>query len=230
MKSFAIAAAMAACAGTASAAVTINEIRIDDPGTDDNEYFELAGTPGESLDGLFYITIGDGAGGSGVVENVTDLSGLSIPADGYFLAAAASHNINPGQVDLTFGLTFENSDNVTHLLVSGFTGASGDDLDTDDDGVLDTVPWASILDSIALLEEIGGGDLVYSPNTVGPDGTFVPGHIFRSPDGTGSWNIGAFDDQSPEASDTPGLANIPAPGSVALLGLAGFAAARRRRA
>ena len=39
--------------------VIINEIRIDQPGSDVDEYFELAGAPGTSLDGLTYIVIGD---------------------------------------------------------------------------------------------------------------------------------------------------------------------------
>ena len=41
-------------------AATINEIRVDQAGTDNDEYFELLGMPGESLDGLTYITTGDG--------------------------------------------------------------------------------------------------------------------------------------------------------------------------
>ena len=40
----------------------INEIRIDQPGTDNDEYFELLGEPNASLDGLTYIVIGDGVG------------------------------------------------------------------------------------------------------------------------------------------------------------------------
>ena len=38
--------------------VTISEIRIDQDQNDDDEYFELEGSG--SLDGLFYIVIGDG--------------------------------------------------------------------------------------------------------------------------------------------------------------------------
>ena len=43
-----------------------------------------------------------------------------------------------------------NSDNVTHLLVTDFVGNNGDDLDTDDDGVLDITPWNTIVDCVAL--------------------------------------------------------------------------------
>ena len=183
-------------------AVQINEIRIDQPSADDDEYFELFGTSGESLDGLTYLVIGDGTGGSGVVEGVIDLSGYSLDADGYFVAAEATFTL--GLADLVTTLNFENSDNVTHLLVSGFTGANGDDLDLDDDGVLDVTPWTTVVDSVAIVEDLADGERVYSDTQVGPDGTFVPGHVYRAPDG-GAFEIGSFDLAG--GTDTPGAAN-----------------------
>lgn len=185
----------------------INEIRVDQPSTDDDEYFELFGTPGQSLAGLTYITIGDGAGGSGVVEAVVDLTGVSLDGNGRLVVAESTFTL--GIADLTADLAFENSDNVTHLLVSGFSGAGGDDLDTDDDGTLDVMPWTSVLDCIALLEESAvppvNTEFTYCADTVGPDGAFVPGHVYRSPDGTGAFAIGAFDPVG--GNDTPGTAN-----------------------
>jgi uncharacterized protein len=228
---FAFALLLAATSSLAARAAVINEIRIDDNSTDTDEYFELYGPANEDLSALTYIVIGDGAGGSGVVETVISLSGMSIQSDGFFLAANSTLGTDvPNGVGKTIDLTlnsntFENSDNVTHLLVSGFTGASGDDLDTDDDGTLDSMPWGSIVDSVSLLEEVGAGDLVYSSTTVGPDGTFVPGHVYRLPDGSGDWNIGPFVSQF----DTPGYANIPEPNSVALLiSCLGILSVRRR--
>ncbi|MEO1005186.1 MAG: endonuclease/exonuclease/phosphatase family protein [Cyanobacteria bacterium J06638_38] len=183
----------------------INEIRIDQPSTDNDEYFELLGDANSSLDGLTYLVIGDGAAasGSGVIENVTDLSGQSFDANGFFVAAESTFTL--GTANLTTSLDFENSDNVTHLLVENFTGASGDDLDTDDDGVLDTTPFDSIVDSVALIETVGSGEQVYSETQVGPDGSFVPGQVFRLPDGTGDFEIGAFDPIG--GDDTPGTSN-----------------------
>ena len=112
--------------------ITINEIRVDQSGSDLDEYFELIGPAGQSLDGLTYIVIGDGSGGSGVIESISDLTGLAIPADGNFLGGESSMTI--AVPDATLSLGFENSDNVTHMLVSGFTGSSQEDLDTNDDG------------------------------------------------------------------------------------------------
>ena len=45
-------------------------------------------------------------------------------------------------------ISFENSENVTYLLVNGFTGVLGDDLDTNDDGTLDATPWRVLLMSL----------------------------------------------------------------------------------
>lgn len=187
--------------GVISPTISLNEIRIDQSGTDVDEFFELFGTAGASLDGLSYVVIGDGAGGSGVVEAVVDLSGFSIGDDGFFVGAESTFTL--GTADFVGNLNFENSDNVTHMLVRDFTGAEGDDLDTDDDGVLDIEPFSEVVDSVALIETVGSGDQVYSETTVGPDGTFVPGHAYRSPDGDGDWEIGDFGG----SDDTPGAAN-----------------------
>jgi hypothetical protein len=186
-------------AASASADVTINEIRIDQPSSDNDEYFELAGVPGESLDGLTYVVIGDGSAGSGVVETAVDLTGYTLDGNGFFVAAESTFTL--GLADLTTTLNFENSDNVTHLLVEGWTGAEGDDLDTDDDCVLDVTPWIAVVDCIALIETVGSGDCTYCANTVGPDGTFVPSHPYVCPEG---WTIGAFD---LGIDDTPGADN-----------------------
>ena len=182
------------------AQVLISEIRIDQPGADNDEYFELAGNSGDTLDGLTYLVIGDGTGGSGVIEAVVEMTGQSIPASGFFVAAEGSFTL--GTADFTTSLNFENSDNVTHLLVDGFIGSSGDDLDTDDDGTLDATPWSNIVDCIGLVATVGSGDLIYCADTVGPDGPFVPGHAINCP---GGFQIGAFDPSG--GNDTPGAAN-----------------------
>ena len=209
--------------------LVINEIRVDQVGGDDDEYFELfADGMNFDLSNYTYVVIGDSnADGSGVLENATALSGM-LNAGEFFLLAESTFTL--GTADQTSTLSFENSDNVTHLLVEGFDGTSlGTDLDTNDDGILDVTPWAGVLDSIALLEEVGGGDLVYSSNVVGPNGTFAPAHVFRDLDGTsGTFQIGNFGDFD---LDTPGFSNvpIPEPSSIAIFAAAGLIAVRRRR-
>ena len=213
-----------------NAQVLISEIRIDQTGPDNDEYFELSGAPGFSLDGLSYVVIGDGAGGSGVIEVAVDLTGLSLAPDGYWFAAESSFTLGPTP-DLVTSLNFENGDNFTHLLVSGFSGANNDDLDTDDNGVLDVIPWSGILDGVSLIMEPNppttseysyAAGLGYS--VVGPDGAAVPGHVYR--DDQGDWQIGPMDVAA--GLDTPGTA-VPEPSTWALLGAGALAGLFWRR-
>ncbi len=210
----------------AGPAVVINEFRTDQGGGDDDEFFELFGPAGTSLDGLTYITIGDDSGDgsgdlgkrSGVVEAVVPLTGSVIPADGHFLAAETSPMVNLGAIaDLIADMNFENGDNVSHLLVAGFTGAEGDILDTDRNGTLDVTPWAGILDAISVIEtpnpptdnanewDYGFDGAGGQTGGIGPDGSFVPAQIFRCETGVGPFQIGTFD---LDADDTPGEPNL----------------------
>ncbi|HHH35369.1 MAG TPA: hypothetical protein ENK48_00900 [Gammaproteobacteria bacterium] len=185
-------------------AVLINEIRIDQPGADRDEYFELMGGPGESLDGLTYLVIGDGRGGSGVIEAVVGLDGLHLSPGGLALVAESGFSLGPVP-DRVAPLNFENGDNVTHLLVRGFTGSLEADLDTDDDGILDSRPWAVVLDSIALVDDPLGGDRFYGP-TAGPEAGRVPSHVFRDWRAPGGWRLA-----SALGTDTPGAPNPGVP-------------------
>ncbi|MDF1838781.1 MAG: hypothetical protein P1V35_13000, partial [Planctomycetota bacterium] len=195
-----------ALAASASAQVSINEIRIDQPSTDNDEFFELTGPAGTSLDGMTYVIVGDstpGGSGTGVgggIDGFVDLTGSVIGASGYFVVGEASMTI--GTPDLIASINFENSDNVTHMLVTDFTGTTADDLDADDDGVLDFTPWTSIVDSVALVENLASGEHVYSTTQVGPDGTFVPGHVSLI---GGTWVINDF---GTGYEDTPGSTNV----------------------
>lgn len=232
----AVAGAMALVGG-ARASILINEIRIDQPGNDNDEFVEFFSTlgGGESFAGLHYLVLGDGAGGSGTIEAVVDLGGQAFgAARPYFVIAEGTFTL--GAADFTTNLNFENSDNVTHMLVSGFSGADGQDLDTDDDGILDVTPWTSIVDGVGLVRELNPPTVTefdYSASLglpgVGPDGTFVPGTVMRAPDG-GDWVIGNFDHTSTTGNfNTPGVANIPEPSAVVLLAGSVFALALRRR-
>ncbi len=195
--------------------VTINELRTDAESAinpdDQAEYFELTGPANASLAGLTYIVLGDDfnmINGSGVVEEAIDLGALSLNGSGFFLGTEPSYILS-GTPDLMQILNFENGDNVTHMLVSGFTGALDDDLDTDDDGVLDTTPWTSVVDCITLFNTSVDGNETYCGASIGPDiasfGEVVPAHSFRCDDGTGGWQIASF--ITAVGSDTPGTAN-----------------------
>ncbi len=208
-------ACLAAFASLASGQILINEIRTDNTGTDTDEYFELVGPANTPLTGYTYVVLGDGSsssnsgGCSGVIESFADLSSFSIQADGYFAARNSAATPVLTGYDASIALAFENTDNVTHLLVTGFTGSLTQDLDTNDDGVLDVTPWTSIVDSIGLSKgtayncPVSGAneEYLYTPNVVGPDGSFVPGMVRRCSTGL---VIGPFGSLT---IDTPGAVN-----------------------
>ncbi len=188
-----------ACPPIGDAAV--NEVRLNQPGADDDECFELTGEPGTTLDGLTYIVIGDGTGtGGGVVEEAVSLDGQVINAAGFFLCGEPTMTL--ATPDLAYELNFESSDQTTHMLVAGFTGMLDDDLDTDDDGTLDVEPWASIADCVAFVgPDPAAGDAVYCSTLVGPDGDYTPGHAYVC---DAAWYVGTFE---LSVLDTPGAPN-----------------------
>lgn len=215
-------AALLLAPAVAAQAIRINEIRIDQPSTDNDEYFEISGPAGTSLAGYTYLVIGDASSsaalGDGPIEYVFTFPATAvIPADGILLVGGGDDGdgIALGvTADISEDPNFENNDNVTHVLVTGFTGANGDDLDTNDDGTLDVTPWATVVDAIALVANrdvpasgerfygaaLGGTDL--GPSASG----FVPAHVYR--DGaSGTWRIDENGFDPATGNDTPGTAN-----------------------
>jgi len=184
--------------------VALSEIRLDQPGADDDEYFEITGAPGTTLDGVSLVVLGDTSGDDcGYVEEVVSLDGQVIGDSGVFLVAEDDDTLGV-VADLVIGLDFENTDNRTFLLVCGFGASEGDDLDADDDGELDSMPWFLLHDEVALVGTDPEGDCVYSDVLVGPDGDFLPAHVYACPN-KGLWQIGAFDPVG--GDDTPGAVN-----------------------
>ena len=183
--------------------VFLSEIRADQPSGATEEYLEIGGAPGASLAGVTLIVIGDNSSGGGVIEEVTPLSGHSLTAAGAFVVAEGTFTL--GTANLTTSLNFEDDDNPTYMLVRNFTGSDGQDLDTNNDGVLDATPWSAVVDCVSLVEYLGLMP-IYCSARIGMDVSFTPGHVTRT--GTG-WFSDTFT-PSP-TSDTPGtLEFIPA--------------------
>ena len=204
---------------TISQAAVINEIRIDQAGADTDEFFELYGSIGESLDNLSYLVIGDQSRNQGYIESVIDLSGYQIGVDGFFLVAESSFSLHP-DVDLFTALNFENNDNVTHMLVRDFTGNLRDDIDVNDDGLIDNILWSSVVDSLSLLATTGGGDLTYAATNIGPQNNSTPNHVYRRIDQTGAWIAGdaiAGATDNPRVAQPEKIVSVPEPSSLLLL-------------
>ncbi|QDL90492.1 ExeM/NucH family extracellular endonuclease [Paroceanicella profunda] len=181
----------------------INEIQVSTSGSD-WEFVELHGAAGASLDGWSLIGLdGDGAD-AGTIDLAIDLTGQSIGADGLFLAASPTAQ-STYSVTADLGIADNSFENGTssYFLVHGFTGAVGDDLDAQDDGALDSTPWDTLADSVALTDG-GAGDATYAAAVIGPDGSFLPSGGFRDGDG-GAWSETLLDFSTPDG--TPGAPN-----------------------
>ena len=184
--------------------VCISEIRIDQPGADTDEYFEVSEVQGQEVDlsVYTYLVVGDGAAAAGscVIEAVIALDGLVIAPNASLVVAESTFGL--GTPSVVKNLNFENSDNVTHMLVRGFSGSLGQDLDSDDDGQFDELPWELLIDRIALVEAVAlrlNTELSYGPPSIGPDNGQVPSHVLQCDSG---WQLG--DPDTTSGSDTPG--------------------------
>lgn len=228
----------------AAADIVINEIRRDQAGADDDEYIEfyIDGSLSAAIGDYTLLVLGDGGAGSGVIEEVSDFGALGVTstADGSFIVfheSTLTLTVDPAAEAIVTTLNFENSDNVTFLIVTDFTGSDGDDLDVDDDGVLDVTPWSAVIDAVALVGPAGdpADEFEYATGlggvTIGPEGPFDPGHVYSTVDGASTFDFGLFG-VSASSDDTPGATNasaVPEPGALSLAGLAGVVALLRRR-
>ncbi|MDG2054974.1 MAG: lamin tail domain-containing protein [Phycisphaerales bacterium] len=219
------------CEVTPPESLQLSELRIDEPGSGDpQEFFELQADSGTSLTGIAFIAIGEGTSttGNGVVECVVRLDGITVQSDGLVLVTEDTHD-SAGIADLVLSsndneLNFENSDNLTYFLVANLVTSvvPGTDLDVDEDGVIDMMidsdgdgtadmaPYTDIVDCISVVESPNGsdppGDFYYCGVVIGPDGDFMPSHVYRCSD-TGTWAIGLYDVNDPASVDTPGSVN-----------------------
>ncbi len=188
----------------------INEFVVDHTGTDTNEYIEVFGSANADYSGFTLIEIEGDSGSTGLIDDGIFTLGTS-DANGFFDTGFVNNIIENGTVTL--------------LLVEGFTGAVGNDIDTNDDGVIDATFWTRIVDDVGIPDG-GGSDIIYSATALAPnyDGnTFQPGGASRIPDGadtdtTADWirndfdgaGIPALDPGTPdpgEALNTPGATN-----------------------
>lgn len=161
--------ALTASAVSAANLPVINEFSASTTGTD-VEYLEVFGSPATDYSDYWLLEIeGDSGADPGVVDEVIQVGGTD--SLGLWLSNLAPNTLENGTLTL--------------LLVRGFAGAFGQDLDTNNDGVLDLTPWAEVVDSVAV-DDGGAGDLTYGP-ALGPsfDGlsTYAPGGASRIPDG-----------------------------------------------
>ena len=199
----------------------INEVVADHTGDDTHEYVEIFGSPSSSYAHLWIVQLeGDSETGAGVIDTQYQVGETDV--DGYWYTQFLLNELGNGSKTL--------------LLVDGYSGTPGSDLDTNDDGTLDITPWTNILDSVAISDG-GLTDRAYSETVMLPnfDGIiFTPGGVSRIPNGTDTdtpadWVRNDFsgaglpgftgDLGAGEALNTPGIENSdePLPGANVLI-------------
>lgn len=147
----------------------INEFVFNHVGTDTNEYLEVSGGANSDYSGLRLLIIEGDSPVFGVVDRVEAVGVTG--SNGIWWSGFVSNALENGTQ--------------TILLVSDFTGAVGNDLDADDDGVLDVTPWTALVDSVAVSDG-GASDRAYSTvllNATYDGGSFTPGGASRIPNG-----------------------------------------------
>lgn len=166
----------------------INEILHNPEGTDaPNEYVEIKGTPGATIPAGTYLVFIEGDTGTanpGDINNLFDLSGLTLGSNGFLLITQKSntYTINPAATVITgtgasgfagaagwasdSGTDIENETFTAMLISAASAPALATDIDADNDGTTDgaVFPTWTVLDSVASLEHSSAGtDRAYSP-------------------------------------------------------------------
>lgn len=176
----------------------LNEFVFNHVGTDTHEYVEIFGDPNTDYSAYSILQIeGDGAG-AGIVDSVHVVG--TTDANGFWFTGFLTN-------------VFENG-TITLLLVKDFSGAVGNDLDTNNDGVFDVTPWSALVDDVAVSDG-GTGDVTYSNTILAPGfggSSFPPGGASRIPNGVDTdsaadWSLNDFDGEG-----LPGFVGTPEPG------------------
>ena len=155
--------------GSATSFALLNEVYANIPGPDNNfEYVEILADPLSTLTDLWLLEIeGDGAV-AGIIDNAQNLSSITAGANGLILLGDGYPGSNPWGSEVSSdttaanleGETIENG-SLSFLLVQGFTGAVGDDVDTNNDGSFDSTPWTAVLDDVGWSDG-GSSDRVFA--------------------------------------------------------------------
>jgi len=164
--------AFAVCIAAPAYGVQINEWVSNDISTDDFEFIELYGNPGEDLTGLSIILI-EGESSKGMVDQVISLDGYFTDAAGYFVVGDPL--VSP-DLEMSPGWIENGGNNI--ILVDGLeadVAAGVTDVDLEDDCVEDRT-IGTIVDAVGYGYGYEAADCItyYGAVPVGPDGNYDP--------------------------------------------------------
>jgi hypothetical protein len=172
--------------------VRINELDMDQPGTDNDEFIELFGVAGTSLDGLTIVFF---TGASNTSYDVYDLDGYSLDENGFFVLGSAT----VPNVDMILNGPIENGEDAIALYAAdGSQWPAGTPVGNT--GLVDALVYGTDdEEDVELLAVLTPGQpqLNASPNNATS--------FSRVPDGGDAFDMSVYVQQEP----TPGQSNIP---------------------
>jgi len=181
---------------SATAQVRITEAFVNPPGSPDagREFIEIQSCrPNFSLQGYWLIGIdGENFFNPGNIHWAIDLSAYSTGSNGLLLVRDGEAVLLPepaaetavAVIPFAFTEAGMGNDSYTVALVRNFTGQPGDDIDTNDDGVIDNVLWSEAVQAFGWKddeEEPGQPDHIYPEQL---NGVNIPGDLRRRNDGS----------------------------------------------
>lgn len=173
----------------------INEFVFNHTGTDTHEFVEVFGDPSTDYSTLTILQVeGDGSG-AGVIDSATPVGTTN--ASGFWTTTFLTNVLENGTVSL--------------LLVEVFSGTVGMDLDTNNDGILDSTPWSAVVDDVAVSDG-GSSDRTYASVVLAPgfDGNpFTPGGASRIPHGTDTDAVSDWLRNDFDGAGLPGFTGTP---------------------
>ena len=180
----------------------VNEFVLNHAGGDTNQFVEIAGYPSTSYADYTLLDIdGDADGDIGKIDQVFPIG--TTDASGIWSTGFLDRQLDTGTSSF--------------LLVKGFTGAVGQDLDANNDGGLDAKPWTDLIDAVTVTDnDIGDYNFWAQPLPID-----MLGGASRFPNGSLTWYPNDFDgaglpgfEGAPvygEAYNTPGTLNSLVP-------------------
>lgn len=208
--------ALAGVASVANANIVISEVLGSTTGSD-REYVEIYNDGGSAVD-LTGWTIELWDSDDGQIGGSDGMNGTVISAG--MLGSGQTWTLGNALAEAEYGMVFDQSIGANSVENSSYTMILADSFGN-------AVFSAFVTDGGAGDTANRAGTAITADITVGPDGTFLPAG-YRLTSAALDWEFADFNLGSP---NDPGVANyaVPAPGALALLGLGGLAAGRRRR-